>query len=174
MNPWLITDDLGVTMPWYTHGALAEIRTWDLTGKVVLEYGGGLSTRWWASRTACVYTVETSAEWAQTIRDFGLDNVTLELRDPTDEASYVRLPDGCAPDIVVIDGEHRTSCLRLALALPRPLVAIFDNWQQSFVYIDPVAEAMMEPYKATERLYVQPDHTNHDGKPWTTAIWILY
>lgn len=171
MNTWEVVDERGLLMPWYTHSALEVIRRWDITGKVVLEYGGGHSTKWWASRAKHVHTIEADRHWYQTICGWGLANVEVHLRDANPAGRYAQVPDGCRPDVVIIDGEHRLECLKATLALPRPLTLIFDNWQQDFVFVDATAEAMMQPYSG--RFYVQPDHRNHAGKPWQTAIWDL-
>ncbi len=165
----------GEVQPWYTHPALDVIETWDLAGKVVLEWGGGYSTLWWASRAAHVFTIEGATEWGDLIRAGGARNVTIIDKTPggadirTAPDAYARIPDGCAADIVVIDDNFRTACLKSALTLPRPFVLIVDNWQQDYVYRDAEAEALMAPIPG--RFFVQADHRDHEGRPWQTAIW---
>jgi len=48
-------------------------------------------------------------------------------------------------------------------------ILIADNWQQDFVWISEVSEALMSPYKINR--FYQPGHTNHEGKPWNTVYW---
>ncbi len=172
----------GLVQPWYTHPALDVIEKWDLKGKRILEWGAGLSTLWWADRVGLggvVCTIEhvgADFTWTQRVTEAAGPQVTA-LRQgegtgliPDD---YARVPPG-RWDIVIVDGTPchlRTNCLASALALPRPLTIIFDNWQQDHVFIDPVAEEMMAPYAGN--FYVQADHTDHNGRPWQTAIWHL-
>jgi hypothetical protein len=47
----------GEIQPWYTHLALDEIQKWDLHDKVVLEWGGGFSSLWWAKRCLRLFTI---------------------------------------------------------------------------------------------------------------------
>ncbi len=162
----------GLILPWFTHGALDEILTWDLAGKTVLEWGGGESTAWWASKARTVATVEHDPTWAFDLTcSSHRGNVIVLAVTGDDVATYARIPEGIAPNVVCIDGLYRTECLRAALALPRPVTIIFDNWQQDFVYLDPAAVDLMAPYPG--RFYVQADHRDHEGRPWQTAIWHL-
>jgi hypothetical protein len=160
----------GICQPWYTAGALDVIQEWDVKDKIVLEWGGGMSTLWWASRVKHVFLVETNPKWIKLA-----PNVTLREISPdrTDVDCYEAVPEGCKPDIVIVDGSRRMECLKKALTLPRPLTIIFDNWQQDGVFIEPEAEALMEPFKQYGQFFVQADHKDHNGRPWQTAIWRL-
>lgn len=165
----------GEVQPWYTHAALDEIHHWSLDGKVVLEWGGGYSSLWWARRCKWVFTVENQAEWCQWISKEasarGLSNLSVVLRPSSlsgDE--FTRIPEGCTPDIVVIDGAHRFECLAKTLTLPRPLSVIFDNWRKGEPWRWYGAEALMGPYLGVS--YAQHDtYVGHE--PWQTAIWHL-
>lgn len=157
----------GLILPWFTHGALDEILTWDLAGKTVLEWGGGASTAWWASKARAVAVVEHNPKWLNGT----VGRVRVCVVPEFDAAAYAQIPAGMVPDIVCIDGLWRRECLAAALRLPRPVTIIFDNWQQGPGFIDPVAAEMMAPFEG--RFYVQPNHTDHDGRPWETAIWRL-
>jgi hypothetical protein len=165
----------GEVQPWFTPGALAEIREWDLGNKVVLEWGAGASTLWWARRCREVFAIEADSDWHRRIADEvasgRLQNVALSYR-PANEIGplYEDVPAGCTPDIVVIDGAHRLSCLRKALSLPRPLTLIFDNWQQDNAFMSPAARKMMLPYNGKSFPQLHPLHEQH---PWQTAIWEL-
>jgi hypothetical protein len=165
----------GEVLPWYTPLALNEIQNWDLRRKTILEWGGGCSTLWWASRCCQVFTVETSAEWIAWIsaqaRAKSICNLTLVHRPPPiSPEEYTALPTGCAPDIVVIDGAARLSCLAKSLTLPRPLTIIFDNWQQQNAFVSPKAEALMRPFVGVSYPELRPPYIKH---PWQTAIWEL-
>lgn len=171
----------GLVQPWFTHPALDVIETWDLRGKRVLEWGAGLSTLWWADRVGPdgkVHAIEHvgAGEWWPKLQAAVADLPQVELRQAgeltcLDPSEYARTPPGHW-DVVIIDGtpcHMRTDCLWSALALPRPFWLIVDNWQQDRVYLDERAVAMMAPFRGD--FYVQGDHTDHDGRPWQTAIW---
>jgi hypothetical protein len=165
----------GDIQPWYTHPALDEIQGWDLRDQVILEWGGGFSTFWWARRCDHIFTIEADILWyrlilAQAAR-LALKNVTAVYRPlPPHQESFCDLPAGCVPNIVVIDGPRRLDCLRRALSLPHPFTLIFDNWQQEGAFMSNEAEYMMAPYRGVT--YVQPDQVLRNN-PWQTAIWDL-
>ena len=48
---------------------------------------------------------------------------------------------------------------------------IADNFDQDYVWISPLANELMMPYKDVEQMFYQPNHTNHEGKQWNTRIW---
>jgi hypothetical protein len=163
----------GLVQPWFTHGALDEIQEWDLREKVVLEWGGGCSTLWWGKRCRHVFTIETSLEWCEWISAqavaLSIVNISIFHRAITVAPEvYLEIPEDCAPDIVVIDGWIRLACLRKALALPRPIAVIFDNWQQDGSFISPEAEGLMKPFLGMSYPQMHPAHEQH---PWQTAIW---
>lgn len=170
-----IDPKFGIIQPWYTHGALDEIQSWNISDKIVLEWGGGCSTFWWSRKCKHVFTIEAHKEWFDWINDmakqYNFNNISTYNRWPESQEEYVKIPDGCVPDIVCIDGSLRTECLKLTLTLSRPLIIIFDNWMQDDVYFDVEAEKMMLAYPG--KFYIQSDHTNHNGHPWQTAIWFL-
>lgn len=165
----------GETQPWYTHAALDEVQRWKLAGKTVLEWGGGSSSLWWAGRCGQVFTIDDDLEWCAWIRaqaaSRGLANLSVIHRPsnlPADD--FTRVPEGCAPDIVVIDGARRIECLARAVTLPRPLTVIFDNWRKGEPSFWHGGEALMAPYAGIS--YAQHDaYVGHE--PWQTAIWRL-
>lgn len=170
---WQKLDENGVCFPWFTHPFLEVLDTWDLKDKVVLEYGGGKSTLWWASRAKQVFTIETSVDWMAEIYSYNAKNVTMFPRqvnegDQTKVDYYTGIPEGCYPDIVVIDGVLRHECLLKALTLPRPIIIIHDNWQQDG-FVCPASEEVMKEFKIHN--FIQENHTDNHGRKWATAYW---
>lgn len=185
--------------PWLTHPALEVISKWNLDGLSVLEYGAGLSTLWWADKCSDVTSIEANYEWALKVYHNALSNGYKGIGEIKHESTYFPLknggkrihlvyrqcnegdqskieyycglPVGFSPDIVVVDGILRYECILKALTLPRPLTLIIDNWQQDYVFICPAAEEALKNYEG--QFYVQPDHQDHSGRPWQTAIWHL-
>lgn len=167
--------------PWLTHPALEVIKGWELANSKVLEWGSGLSTAWWADKCEQVISVETDPVWFAQVNELlhsknDYTNAQLYYRnvhegDQTKIDFYTEVPTWFHPNIVIVDGVLRYECIQKALTLPRPLTLIVDNWQQDYVFICPAAEELLKGF--TGNLYVQPDHTNHEGRPWTTAIFTI-
>lgn len=167
--------------PWLTHPALDEIKGWDLSDMQVLEWGAGLSTIWWADKCRHVMSIEADGKWFVDINERLIEKELKHKVDliyrPTNEGDqtkidfYTDVPKWYTPDIVVVDGVLRYECILKALTLSRPLILIIDNWQQDYVFICPAAEKALEGF--TGNVYVQPDHTNHEGRPWATAIFYI-
>jgi hypothetical protein len=131
---------------------------------------------WWGTRCRQVFTIETSYEWCKWISSQaaarGITSVTVLHRTSAVSLElYIQVPEGCRPDIVVIDGHiRRLACLRQSLTLPRPVTVIFDNWQQDRAPISAQAQALMKPFLGTSYLQLATAHERH---PWQTAIWYL-
>jgi hypothetical protein len=175
---WQIEDETnGLCFPWFTHPFLEQLKTWDLKDATVLEWGGGRSSLWWANKCKSLYTIEANAMWAKQIEEelFYYPFVEVILReinegDQSKVDFYTAIPEGCKPDIVVIDGILRHECLLKALTLPRPLIIIHDNWQQDG-FVCPASEEVMKPYKTNN--FIQENHTDNHGRKWATAYWHL-
>lgn len=172
-----------LVMPWLTHPALDEICKWNLSNKKVLEYGSGYSTLWWANKCQELVSIEANEQWYlqilsklqhDIINPKGLVDYHFRPVNEGDQSKidlYTAIPTDFLPDIVVVDGILRYECMLKALTLPRPLTLIVDNWRQDYVFICRAAEDLMKDYEG--QFFVQPDHKNHEGRPWTTAIWHL-
>jgi hypothetical protein len=104
----------GAPLPWYSYPAIAFLNQTDVTGRSVLECGGGQSTRWWLSRGTKVVTLESHAAWAQELRMSIGSHARIEtVRDGLED-----LPADIAAahyDIVVVDGLNRLRAAELAM-----------------------------------------------------------
>lgn len=175
----IIDPSNNLVYPWLTHPALEVIKTLDLANELVLEWGAGLSTLWWADKCKYVMSIEADQKWFSEIvrlkNEKGLDHkVELHYRnvhegDQTKIDFYTEVPKWYTPDIVIVDGVLRYECILKALTLLRPLILIVDNWQQDRIFICPAAEKALAGF--TGNVYVQPDHKDHEGRPWATGIW---
>ncbi len=119
--------------PWLCPGTIRFCEQHFKGSRQALEYGSGRSTRWFASLTSHLTSVEASPEWYEEVktqlRGDGITNVDYlhvpldhpwadperEVYDPM--PSYVAVADRFADgtlDFVSIDGHYRTHCVRRA------------------------------------------------------------
>lgn len=177
-----IDPESGILYPWYTHGALDRIKEWDLSDKIVLEWGGGASTIWWRRKCKEVYTVDHSLDWVNMVMvmDSGggistySEIVYVDSHEGDNAAgrdAYVKQWYNLKPDICIVDGIHRYECAEYAVKVLKPEILIVDNHQQDYVFMCPKLDELLEGVKM-ER-FIQPDHKDHQGNPWATAIFYL-
>ena len=174
-------EKLNTAYPWYTKPCLEYLETLDLKDKNVLEFGSGWSTIWWAKKETNVVAIETNKEWWGHIyiaitfhKNAGIVLREINEGDQSKVFEYTRVPEFNANiDIVIVDGILRNECLQKGIELlsKNGGIIIADNWQQDFVWLSPAAEELMKPYE--RKIFVQPDHTNHEGNAWKTAIFTI-
>ena len=122
-------DASGAPVPWYTYPAIDFLETLVDRRWHVLEWGGGNSTLWWASRVTSVTTVEDNRKWHDEIAAAAPDSVELLFRDTENDFVNAPLELGRKEyDVVVVDGSWRSACMELGLRLLGPRgILIFDN-----------------------------------------------
>lgn len=114
-------------IPWYTYPMVHYLNGLDLREYKVLEFGGGQSTIWWASRCREVIALEDNQEWIDMIVPDLPDNSTMMHVNLTFDAIDEILQDQRF-DIVIIDGLERKKAAQAALdRLADGGVIIFDN-----------------------------------------------
>ena len=125
----------GSPIPWYTYPSIDFLKYRNFKDKVVLEFGGGQSSLWWADRAKQVVTLEGDDEWYAKIRrsipgNVDLHLVTMESREANisavmrtlDSAGYSRY------DVIVIDGLYRDEMIEVALGrMSEDGIIICDN-----------------------------------------------
>lgn len=171
-----IDPENGLVECWFTHGALDEIKSMDLSDKVVWMFGAGLGDRWLANRCKDLYVVERNADWM---------NKCLMLGEGQDNLHYIYRPcndsDGQADyyceiteevDVIIDDDAYRTEICKYAInyfqSRGKDGILICDNYWQDFVWKSPIAIEWLEPFE--KHIHLQPDHTDHEGDGWKTAI----
>lgn len=110
----------GHPLPWYTYPAIDFLAQRSFAGRAVLEFGGGQSTYWWATRAARVVALEGDAGWYRRLQADVPPHVELRLVS-------VASPEACVADVeahlaalgrrfdvVVIDGLWRTEMVDVA------------------------------------------------------------
>lgn len=164
----------GLIECWFTHGALDWIKQQDWTDKIVWMFGAGWGDIWLSKRCKELHVVERNAEWIYKAQELAVPNGVTNLfyyHRPCNDCSgmdkeYCEIP--IKVDVVINDDAYRYEVIEKALTLPRPLTLIIDNYQQDYIFICPAAEEALKEFNI--KCYIQPDHIDHDGRPWQTAI----
>lgn len=180
-----VDPESGLIFPWFTHPFLDELKTWDLKNVRWLELGSGRSTAWLRSKCHWVDSVDANIEWAaqaeKDCAEAGLNNGIIYAKDLSDgvqeekQAFFDLLPKSVLYDIISVDSIWRNECLQWALDHFKGVggVLIADNFMQDYVWVSPAAVELMSLYKNSEKIFYQPDHTNHEGHGWNTRYWII-
>jgi predicted O-methyltransferase YrrM len=141
-NEWQHRDpSTGLVLPWYTKYFLDELATWDLSDKVVFEYGAGASTVWWAKKARKVYGVESNVDYHAAVTGILGHTAVIMLPNVNDRETYVNAIKYSSEqfDIIIIDGEPiewRDDCVQPALNCLKPGgKLIIDNWDQPSVWV---------------------------------------
>lgn len=171
----------GMVQCWWTHPILDLIETWDWKDKTILETGCGRGTVWLRERSKWVDSIDADLEWAEQARkdcaEYGFDNGRIfaaQLPDGQQDRKqeyFDLFPTDKQYDIITIDGIWRTECIEWAINhfKGREGLLIIDNLDQDFVWISPKAMELLEPYEGEK--FIQPNHTNHEGKAWNTRYY---
>ena len=171
----------GMVMCWWTHPILDLIETWDWKDKNVLEFGCGRGTAWLRERSKWVDSIEADISWAaQATKDceeYGLHNGNIYAKQLPDgiqglQTEYFDLiPKDKEYDIITIDGIYRTEAIEWAIThlKGRDGILIIDNLDQDFVWISPKAMNLIDGLEG--EIFIQPNHINHEGKPWNTRYY---
>lgn len=181
-----IDQENGLCELWLTHGALDEIKLMDLKDKNILMFGGGRGDIWLALRCKKLVVVERNPEWIPQTLEAAIDlqlimGVRLQyLYRPCNDSSgmadyYLEIPEDIDFDVIINDDSYRTECCQVAVDYFKKRgggILISDNWVQSYVWISPKAEEIMQPFEA--HIHEQADHLDNDGvNKWKTAIHFI-
>lgn len=129
------------TLPWLVPQAVEFLAQWLRPTDLMVEFGSGRSTAWFARRCGHVVSIEHHPGWHATVtrqlRDAGISNVDYVLIDEPEDNSVdrrigmLRNPDryvrGAEPflqgrplDAVLVDGKVRDACAHWAMDRLRP------------------------------------------------------
>lgn len=168
----------GMVQCWWTWDLLDWVERQDWKDKKILEMGAGRGTAWLRERSLWVDSIEADLEWAKQAekdcREYGLGNGAIYAKQLPDGVQgtqpeyFALIPEHTKYDIVTIDGIYRTDAIEWAINhfKGREGLLIIDNLDQDFVWISPKAMELIAPYEG--EVFVQKEHTNHEGKPWNT------
>ncbi|MEM9060230.1 MAG: hypothetical protein AAGD13_07170 [Pseudomonadota bacterium] len=129
----------GKPLPWYTYPAIDAVQYKNFSGRKVLEFGGGQSTRWWSARADRVVTIEPNETWANELKSAVGANVDVhhvpidrETRDVSKVRAAIESSGVDHFDVIVVDGHlRREAALMTVSMLTDDGVMIFDNAQSN-------------------------------------------
>jgi hypothetical protein len=161
-------DAEGDSIPWMTYPAIEYLKQFDFSGKVVLEFGSGASTDFWARRALQVTAIESNAEWYAKTRKGAANNVRVVFAQDPESYATAALNERGGFDIVVIDGVYRFDCAGHAVDLVADDgIIILDNsdWfpattsfilNKGFLQIDFMGPGPLNSYAWATSLFVRP------------------
>jgi len=171
-NEWQRYDpETGLLFPWLVSSFLDELKTWDLSDKIVLEIGMGSSTLWWDKKSAMVAAFDMNKDWYFAVTekmDLSRSMSFLPAEGKIVEGMQHVLPH-CAFDIAIIDCEPvewRDKCVQPVLScLKSNSKLIIDNWDQPSVWVpNDKTRELLSPYPC--KIYSQEGHAD-----WKTAVF---
>lgn len=172
-----IDTDTNLIMPWYALPALQWLKQQDISNWIIFEYGAGYSTIWWRLNCLRVWSVDHIDEWAKAVGADFMSNKENYINAP----EFYTKPLGahCNPDFIadpdpddkrkfdciVIDGEFRDECVRVAsVHVRRGGYMIVDNYGQEGFPDWLVIDNILDGWE--KQVFRQPNHTD-----WATAIF---
>lgn len=169
----------GLVECWFTHGALDEIKSMDLSNKVVVMFGAGLGDVWLSQRCKQLHIIERNNDWlgkcvVEQIK-YKANNIQYHYVGVNDcsgnDKEYLEILDKVRADVIINDDAYRFEVIEKALTLPRPLILVTDNWMQDYVFLCPKGEELLKDFE--HNIYPCTTHTDHSGNCWKTAIHFI-
>jgi hypothetical protein len=112
----------GEPLPWYTYPSVDFLRHRKFDGKVILEFGGGQSSYWWAQRAEHVITLEGKKDWFEKLKghlpvNVDLHYVSMASREVmASQVNDILETQGYSTyDVIVLDGLYRKELIPMAL-----------------------------------------------------------
>jgi len=122
--------------PWLTPQAIRFLEYWIKPGDMMLEFGSGRSTIWFANRVNTLVSVEHDPDWyarvAELIKEKQIQNIIYVKKSiEGSPAEYTQVPkqfENNSLDLILIDGRLRDICANECLSKLKPGgLMILDN-----------------------------------------------
>lgn len=114
IKQWASVDGAGNKIPWYTYPTIEYLNNINFKDKLVLEYGSGNSSAYWADRALEVISVEHEEKWYQKVKESVESNQKLLLKK--DDETYEVMDELASDvkfDVIIIDGIRRIECSKI-------------------------------------------------------------
>jgi precorrin-6B methylase 2 len=110
-------------LPWFPFNVLSHLRKIISKDWIMLEFGSGMSTLWFANKVKFIYSIEHDEYWysivSNNIQDCKVSNVKYELRSLEGYSNLDQITNRSI-DFVVIDGWARSKCILASLSKLKP------------------------------------------------------
>jgi hypothetical protein len=183
----LIDDRCGLVFPWYVPLSLEFFLINDVGNWDIFEWGGGLSSAWYAYNAKYVDILETNEKWTKEIDDYikhklNKNNYSIKYIDvKSEEAEYgsqnIPTPNmelylsyistlNKTYDCIIIDGSYRDEAIIPSIQyVKNGGYIIFDNYEQvTSGYSTLKNKDLLNRYDSN--IYTEGD--------WKTGIWRIY
>lgn len=111
-------------IPWISYSAIDELEVFLTKSSRVLEFGSGMSTIWYAKHAGEVYSVEDCKPWFEKVGNFikknNITNINLKFSSDLNSYSQFMENDPTGFDLIMVDGNYRSTCVNNAIKLVRP------------------------------------------------------
>lgn len=104
-------------IPWFTYPAIEYLSQLDYSDCLILEWGLGNSTLFFAERCKHILSIEHNPEWYHSIVPLLPENATGVLVSETEYSTYPKFLQIPKYDIIIIDGINRDACIDTAIDL---------------------------------------------------------
>lgn len=151
-------------IPWFTYPAIEYLKQLDLSGKKVLEWGAGYSSRFFAARCANIISIESNPDWIKELIPHKLGNQTILLAISKEEYLGLALKQQKKFDVIIVDDQWRDECLTVAMELLKEggLIildnsdrhpAICEKLRGRYIQVDMHGFGPINPYTWTTTLF---------------------
>lgn len=107
--------------PWISYDAAKLLRRHLTSQSRVLEFGSGMSTRWYAEHAGFVLSIEDYQPWFDKVRrqltDEGITHVQYILASEKESYAQAQLYTREPFDLIMVDGSFRSDCIAHSLEL---------------------------------------------------------
>ncbi len=162
------------TEPWLTEKAIAYLEKY-LTQNpdaVILEFGSGASTLWFAERTPNLYSIEHNEEYYHivngTLKEQKYHDVHYTLHPLPYYCLCETLPDEFF-DLILVDGRNRKGCIAHSLSKLKPGgILMLDNAERKQYH---AVFPLMQSWKYISTEQTGPDKFGFWYSGWKTDWW---
>jgi SAM-dependent methyltransferase len=117
----------GKPIPWFTYPAIEYLKQLDFRDLVILEWGIGNSSLFFASRCKEIFSVEHNKDWFDAITK-NLPGNAHAILATSENYESIPLKQNKKFDVIIIDGIKRDDCVKTAVRLLKENgMIIFDN-----------------------------------------------
>jgi hypothetical protein len=138
-----------MTTPWMTNDEIELLEKYINKESIVLEYGSGSSTVWFAKRVHKLFSVEHHKQWYENINNSLIDSQNVEYYFIPPSKEWVDYYDGSSIefydyinkplekinnlDLCLVDGRARIDCCRAVIdKFPNCIIAFHDYNHRAF------------------------------------------